>query len=211
MRSDRPKPPAHPPAPSLTRRALGTRIAGAAAAFGLVPGAVAGGAAAPVLDPDLRDAALRGLALAGYRGDPVTAAAANAALDRLAEADPEAALLARVYRLLDVRPAAWWPADQPEAAAEDLATLHAAIRACQPVAFGYTDLSGQVTERRVLPLALVHPAQGVKLLAWCEMRQDFRQFFVRAMREPVAQPGDFTADRLTLLEGLLAKESGRGR
>src|SRR3989338_5070075 len=55
-------------------------------------GAAASGAAnpMPVLDPDLRDAALRGLALAGYRGDPVTAAAANAALARLAATHPYA-------------------------------------------------------------------------------------------------------------------------
>lgn len=196
---------------TLTRRALGTRFAGAAAAIGFGNGAAASGMAkpAPALDPDLRDAALRGLALAGYRGDPVTAAAANAALARLAETDPEGALLGRIYRMLDVRPAAYWRKDVPEAAAADLATLHAAIRACQPVTFGYTDLSENETTRRVLPLALVHPPQGVKLLAWCEERQDFRQFFVRAIKGLAPCPGDFSEDRLALLEGLLEKESGR--
>ena len=67
-------------------------------------------------------------------------------------------------------------------AAANLATLNGAIRANQPVAFGYTDLSGQETMRRVLPLALVHPAQGAKLLDWCEDRRDFRQFLLRAMQ-----------------------------
>src|SRR3990167_1081395 len=157
------------PPQTLTRRALGTRFAGAAAAIGFGQGASASGAAnpMPVLDPDLCDAALRGLALAGYRGDQVTAAAA------------------------------------------DLAILHAAIRACQPVAFGYTDLSGNETTRTVLPLALVHPPQGVKLLAWCAEREDFRQFFVRAMQGPTPRPGNFSDDRMALLEGLLDKESGR--
>lgn len=196
---------------TLTRRALGTRFAGAAAAIGFGQGAVASGATnpAPVMDPDLRDAALRGLALAGHRGDPVTAAAAKAALARLAETDPEAALLGRIYQLLDVRPAAYWPQDVPEAAAADLGVLHAAIRSNQPVAFGYTDQSGSQTARTVLPLVLVHPPQGVKLLAWCEERQAFRQFFVRAMTGVVAQPRDFGADRMALLEGLLDKESWR--
>lgn len=196
---------------TITRRALGTRIAGAAAAFGFGNGAVAAAATnpAPVMDPDLRDAALRGLALAGHRGDPVTAAAAKAALARLAETDPEAALLGQIYQLLDVRPAAYWPQDVPEASTTDLATLHAAIRATQPVAFSYTDQSGNLTSRTVLPLALVHPPQGVKLLAWCEERGDFRQFFVRAMQGLAPQPGDFSADRLALLKGLLDKESWR--
>jgi predicted DNA-binding transcriptional regulator YafY len=196
---------------TVTRRALGTRIAGAAAAIGFGNGAVTSAVASPVpvLDPDLRDAALRGLALAGHRGDPVTAAAAKAALARLAETDPEAALLGQIYQLLDVRPAAYWPQDVPEAATSDLAALHAAIRATQPVAFSYTDQSGNQTTRSVLPLALVHPPQGVKLLAWCQERGDFRQFFVRAMQGLAPQPGNFSADRLALLEGLLDKESWR--
>jgi predicted DNA-binding transcriptional regulator YafY len=61
----------------------------------------------------------------------------------------------------------------------------------------------------VLPLALVHPPQGVKLLAWCTERQDFRQFFVRAIQGPAPQHGDFSHDRMTLLEGLLDKYSSR--
>ncbi len=202
-----------PPATeALTRRALATRFAGAAAAAGIGHAASAGGAATqPMgLDPDLRDAALRGLALAGYRGDPVTAAAAKAALARLATTDPEAALLGRVYQLLDVRPAAnHWSGDAPKADAADLAVVHAAIRACQPLSFGYTDLAENKTTRTVLPLALVHPPQGVKLLAWCTERADFRQFFIRALQKPMPLPGDFSADRLALLQGLLAKETAR--
>lgn len=83
------------------------------------------------------------------------------------------------------------------------------VRATQPVAFRYTDLSGNPSRRTVLPLVLVHPPQGVKLLAWCQERQEFRQFFVREMQDVTAQPGDFGKDRLALLEGLLDKESWR--
>ncbi len=207
MRPGRTPTPPH----TLTRRALGTRFAGAAAAVGFGQGASASGATNPiaVLDPDLRDAALRGLALAGYRGDPVTAAAANAALARLAETDPEAGLLGRIYQMLDVRPAAYWLDNVTAAAAADLAILHAVIRASQPVAFSYTDLDGNKTTRTVLPLALVHPPQGVKLLAWCAERQDFRRFFVRSMEGPTPQRGDFSGDRISLLEGLLDKYTGR--
>jgi len=197
--------------PSLTRRALGSRLAGAAAVIGF--GHAAAGTTvnpSPALDPELRDAALRGLALAGYRGDPVSAAAANAALARLAETDPEAALLGQIYQLLDVRPAGYWRDDVAEATAADLAVLHQVIRTAQPVAFRYCDLSGQVSTRTVRPLALVHPPQGVKLLAWCEVRADFRQFFVRSMQDLAPQAGDFSKDRMALLQGLLAKETGRG-
>ena len=105
--------------------------------------------------------------------------------------------------------AAYWLQDVPEAAAADLATLHTAIRATQPVAFSYTDQSGNQTTRTVLPLALVHPPQGVKLLVWWQERADFRQFFVRAMQGPTPQPGNFSDGRMALLEGLLDKYSGR--
>ena len=108
-----------------------------------------------------------------------------------------------------MRPAAYWHGDLPAAAAADLSALHGAIRASQPVAFGYTDLSGQQTTRTVLPLALVHPPQGVKLLAWCEERRDFRQFFVRAMRELTLREGEFSEERFELLRGLLEKEAAR--
>lgn len=191
------------PSPTLTRRGLASRLAAGAVAIGIGGKA---GAAVPAPDPDLRDAALRGLALADRRGDPVGRAAADAALARLAETDPEGALLARLYRLLDVRPSAYWREDMPNAAPGDLALLHTAIRDCRPVGFVYTDLSDNETERMVLPLALVHPPQGVKLLAWCETRAGFRQFFVRAMRDLTLRPGGFADRRMALLEGLAEKE-----
>ncbi|KGJ05687.1 hypothetical protein IT41_05635 [Paracoccus halophilus] len=190
----------------LTRRALASRLAAGAATIGIGSRAAAMPQAPAAIDPELRDAALRGLALADHRGDPVGAAAAKAAIERLAETDPEGALLYRLYRALDVRPAAFYRSDMPEAAAADLSLLHRAIRACQPVAFSYTDLSDNETERRVLPLALVHPPQGVKLLAWCELAEGYRQFFIRAMRDLTPQPGDFAEDRIALLQGLVEKE-----
>lgn len=194
-----------PPTPVLTRRALGACLAAGTAAISLGHRAIAA-PAAPALDPGLRDAALRGLALAEYRGDPVGAAAARAAALRLAETDPEGALLLRLYRKLDVLPSQSWRADMPPAAEADLQALHDAVRGCRPVGFGYTDLSDQRTQRRVLPLALVNPPQGVKLLAWCLSAEDYRQFFVRAMRKLTPQEGDFGAERMALLQGLIRKE-----
>lgn len=191
----------------LTRRALASRIAASAAMVGI--GAHRGSearAAVPAMDPDLRDAALRGLALADRRGDGVAAAAADAALARLAETDPEGALLTRLYRLLDVRPSAYYRVDVAQAGQMDLALLHNAIRDSLPVAFDYTDLSENKTSRAVLPLALVHPPQGVKLLAWCQKAEGYRQFFVREMRGLSLGPGDFADRRMALLKGLVEKE-----
>lgn len=190
----------------LTRRSLASRLIFGAAAIGLGNSAQAVPAHPMAVDPDLRDAALRGLALADRRGDPVAAGAADAALARLAETDPEGALLARLYRRLDVRPSAYWADDAPQAEARDLAVLHGAIAASRPVWFGYTDLNDRTSERTVLPLALVHPPQGVKLLAWCLSAEGYRQFFVREMRELTLGTKDFSARRMALLQGLVEKE-----
>lgn len=192
-------------APTFTRRALARLFASGTAALGMAP-LTAPAAPAAAVDPALRDAALRGLALAGHRGDPVSARAAQDAIIRLAQTDPEAALLARLYRALDVRPSSMYRLDQPAAQPETLTLLHDAITRSQPVAFGYTDQSDQQSQRIVLPLALVHPPQGVKLMAWCDLRQGYRQFFVRAMTGTTPLAGDFSARRLTLLQGLVEKE-----
>lgn len=191
--------------PTLTRRALARLFASGTAALGMAPLA-ADATPAPAADPALRDAALRGLALAGHRGDPVSARAAQDAIARLAGTDPEGALLARLYRALDVRPAGVYWRDHTAAQPETLTLLHDAIARSHPVAFGYTDQSDQQSQRMVLPLALVHPPQGVKLMAWCQLRQGYRQFFVREMTGTTALAGDFSALRLSLLQGLVEKE-----
>lgn len=46
----------------------------------------------------------------------------------------------------------------------------------------------------------MHTPQGAKLLAWCAEREELRQFFLRSMQEPALQPGDFSDDRMSLLE-----------
>ncbi|MDF3608185.1 hypothetical protein PE067_19805 [Paracoccus sp. DMF-8] len=153
--------PPSPLIPSPTRRALGTRLAGFAAMIGLRNSAAAGAmpAPVPVMDPDLRDAALRGLALAGYRGDPVTAAVAHAAIDRL-RLDPEGALLARIYQVLDVRPAQYWLGGCPRGCG---GRPCCAARGHSCLSAGGLRLhrsSGMETTRSVLLLAPVHPPQG---------------------------------------------------
>jgi predicted DNA-binding transcriptional regulator YafY len=194
---------------ALTRRAFAAGMSGSLAALGIGDAAAAADPrSAPgdagLRDADLRDAALRGLARAGDAGDPVLAERADAAIARLAIADPEAAMLARVYRLYDVAAAShgYGRAGANRANADDLATLHGAVRDCRAVWFRYYALDGELTTRTALPLALVHPPQGIKLLAWCEKRQDFRQFFVRAMSDLKPRRAIFAKRRLTLLRGL---------
>ena len=46
----------------------------------------------------------------------------------------------------------------------------------------------------------------MKLLAWCQKAEGYRQFFVRMMRDAVTLTGDFSAQRMALLQGLVDKE-----
>ena len=190
---------------ALTRRAFATGLTGSLAALGIGDAATAADRLHVPDDADLRDATLRGLARTADLGDPVLAAKADAAIARLESSDPEGAMLVRVYRLHDVAAGAYayyGRTNGDRAATADLAGLHAAVRDCRPVSFRYTALDGAATVRTVLPLALVHPPQGIKLLGRCETRQDFRQFFVRAIGDLTLQDGRFTVRRLSLLRQL---------
>lgn len=191
---------------ALSRRAFATGMTGSLAVLSIGdPVAASALAAAPrymdMGDADMRDAALRGLARASDVGDPVLAAKAEAALARLESSDPEGALLVRVYRAYDVEAAIYryGKLQDASASAPELTTLHSAVQECRAVSFRYTDLAGEVTMRTVLPLAIVHPPQGIKLLAWCEKRGDIRQFFVRALSELTIEAATFRDRRMPLL------------
>lgn len=190
------------PTLDLTRRAFATGLTGSLAALGAGEGRAAVRGAADALSPSLYDAALRGLARAGDSGDSVLAARADAALAALDISDPEAAAIVRIYRAHDTASQAWRYGDRRggNVAEETLAALHEAIAACRPVSFHYVDLDGEVTDRTVLPLALVHPPQGIKLVAWCALREDYRQFFVRTIGDLRREMGAFQDRRLALLQ-----------
>jgi predicted DNA-binding transcriptional regulator YafY len=58
----------------------------------------------------------------------------------------------------------------------DLAIVRHAIRAEHKLAIAYADANGQATDRIIWPLALAFFEQVRVIIAWCELRQDFRSF-----------------------------------
>jgi len=201
--------------PILSRRAFATGLTGSLAALGVGGTAPARSGSANLDNAILRDAALRGLARAGDVGDPILAAKAHAVLVELENTAPEDAALVRIYRLYDVASAGYHHsgsyrnADEDEALASNLAALHAAVHDRRAVSFHYIDLAGEMTVRSVLPLAIVHPPQGVKLLAWCGMRQDYRQFFIRKLSNLTLRGQGFADRRLTLLQAFAENAATR--
>ncbi|WEX78328.1 YafY family transcriptional regulator [Sinorhizobium numidicum] len=72
----------------------------------------------------------------------------------------------------------------------DLALVRRAIRDEQKLALDYRDELGRATERTVRPLALIYYSEHAMMVAWCELRQDIRNF--RADRVEHCEPaGEF--------------------
>jgi predicted DNA-binding transcriptional regulator YafY len=70
----------------------------------------------------------------------------------------------------------------PLPAVIDLAQLRAAIRSEQKLVIDYADAAGAITERTVWPIGLAFFEQTRILIAWCELRADFRSFRADRMR-----------------------------
>lgn len=58
----------------------------------------------------------------------------------------------------------------------DVAPLREAIRRGVKVTIAYVDESGNASERTIWPLAIGHMVTVRMVVAWCELRQDFRHF-----------------------------------
>ncbi len=67
----------------------------------------------------------------------------------------------------------WGPA---ETDAVDLSELRAAIRQERKLSVGYRDGGGEETRRVLRPFAIVYHSEAIVLAAWCELRDDFRNF-----------------------------------
>lgn len=63
-----------------------------------------------------------------------------------------------------------------EAVAPHLAELLEAVERRTIVALSYSDAAGRATARNVWPLGALFSAQAWTLVAWCELRGDFRSF-----------------------------------
>jgi len=99
------------------------------------------------------------------------ARAAEEALVKIAAVLPEAAR----HRAATVQVHALAP-EMTEPLRARLDALESAIDARRPVAMTYRDEHGRATERTVRPLGLWFWGKVWTLVAWCELRDDFRMF-----------------------------------
>ena len=95
---------------------------------------------------------------------------------------------------------------------EALEQLRAAIEGARMIAVSYQDEKGQqTTGRRLRPLALLFWGQRWTLVAWCELRVDFRSFRVARFQKLQVLGAMFTLEPGQRYEDFMAKVKAAGR
>ena len=136
------------------------------------------------------------------RADGTMATAARAALAKISAVLPE-----ELGEELENSTLLIGPGKVLEMAHVELGVLRATIRSQLKAQIDYGDENGQGTRRTVWPFALAFFDQVRVVLAWCELRQDFRSF--RADRITAFQPTStrYPRSRQSLLKEWRARQT----
>lgn len=153
-----------------------------------------------MFSPDEIEALVLGARWVAARVDDPLGLAARDALAKIA-----AVLPADLRADLEAAPLLIGPGGPlpPEVVA--LATLRRAIRAEQKLVIVYRDEAGTATERTVWPFALGFFDNRRMLVAWCELRQDFRHFRTDRIAAAAEGAGRYPRRRQALLKEWRAK------
>jgi len=91
----------------------------------------------------------------------------------------------------------------------DRAALRRAVREKRKIRFGYRDGADRSTERRVRPLAMAFFGPVWVLVAWCELRRDFRVFRLDRMSSLNVLDERFRAEPGKTARDFLAEDGRR--
>ena len=136
-----------------------------------------------MLTPDEVEAAVLGAQLVVARGDPTLSRAAQDLIAKIGLVIPES--LRPLVAEPATRAAPNWRATADNV---DVAALRMAIRGGFKVELTYRDEQDRDTRRTVWPFAIGYHETTRQLVAWCELRSDFRSF--RTDRVVAATFGD---------------------
>jgi len=131
-----------------------------------------------MLTTDEIDAVALGAHWVAEHADPALARAARDVLAKVAAVLPEEMLPFLVDPAARSVPVWDLPSD-----GLDVAQLRAWIRAGKKLAMGYCDETGRATQRTVWPLLIGYRDATRLLVAWCELRDDFRTFRLDRVQE----------------------------
>lgn len=83
-----------------------------------------------------------------------------------------------------------WGTQMPRQTGIDPALLRRVIREEEKLDLHYRDEQDRLTRRRIRPLALIYYTQWLTIVAWCDLRQDLRNFRVDRI-ESAYPAGDY--------------------
>ena len=89
-----------------------------------------------------------------------------------------------------------------------LQALREAVQSCHVVRLDYADVQGRPSLRRVRPLGCFYWGRVWTLAAWCEQRQDFRNFRLDRMEAVQVEASVFPVEPGRTLADLLRRETG---
>lgn len=141
-----------------------------------------------------------GLAEVRHMGDPALAKAAAAVLAKVAATLPDG----REQHLFHAISQVYRPISR-YAAAPHADAIRQACWQEQALIITYADKAGAITERTILPLAIVYTDHALTVLAWCCLRQAFRMFRLERITALVLAGTSFRPRRVALLRTYLAE------
>jgi predicted DNA-binding transcriptional regulator YafY len=124
-----------------------------------------------MLTPDEIEAIVLGSQWVSGLGDKVLASAARDVLGKISAVIPEHLRPYMSESSIGAKP---YPLPAPDVI--DLRELRQAIREDRKIRIVYCTEAGQASERVVWPVILGYEATRRMLVAWCELRQDYRHF-----------------------------------
>ncbi len=152
------------------------------------------------------EALVLGLSEVQARGDMALADAARDALTKITATLPE-----RQQRQITHAIGLVIRFHEPANPVQDVSLLREASWAEEALDITYVDRAGLQTVRRIYPLGIVYYDFQVVLLAWCCLRQDFRQFILTSILDIQRTDESFRPRRVTLLRDYVKKLERRHR
>ncbi|MBF9232494.1 helix-turn-helix transcriptional regulator [Microvirga alba] len=119
------------------------------------------------------EAMVLALALLERTGDVALKQAARRAHQKIAAAMPPP-----LRQTLGTKTLYAWGAVAPSSDGIDLAMVRGAIRDEQKIELAYRDEQGHASRRTIRPVAIIYYSETANIVAWCELRQAFRNFRV---------------------------------
>lgn len=162
----------------------------------------------PALPPQMFDrleveALVLGLAEVRLLGDPELARAAEGAMAKITATLPERVQRQAIHAALMAYRFERRPPPPPH-----MAQIRQAIWDERAMDIAYRDQDGTETRRRILPLAIVFLDKTLLLLAWCNLRQDFRRFHLSRIAEAHSTDDSFRPRRVPMLRAFIRQLRG---